>query len=748
MAAIGIVLTFAFAIVAVAKKAADVDEKMKQSHGQILRSMLRSILIIVSLNIVITIVVAATNALMMSINRAFDEATIRAEGSSTIVYTDEQYAAMARIFNTVGNYSLNPSYNNRYNINNCYNEIRVDLKYLGDTHVFNFDYNDEDKNGNKINTWQSVLQDLANASDYNKDINVDEYNAGVSIAMNRCMTVLKTDPNFEALSEYERDDNDSYKAKDIHLDRILFLIGTMGLGDTAAAQTDLYNENPSFSDNVRRPYYTGAKNIYDFDQVIEDFDISFTKTNYIVVYFAAIAIITNMIMVVVNCIVRLFNLLFMYMIAPPIIAVSPLDDGAKLKQWLTAFIVQAFSVFANVISMKIFLLYIPIVMSPSLVLSSNNLLNAIGKLIMIWAGIKAIEKADGILTGILADNAGWQSIQAGNMRDTVKNSKVGKMASGLRESFENKFAGTAKGVAKAPLKVAGFAFSPVTGAISNVGQKAKNWGSNVADKWRNSIVSSPEQEKQAAEKKQKDAEQTQLADKIVSGMKNAGIISTPPPPRPNNPNQQNQQGLNQQNQQGLNQQNQQGLNQQNQHGLNQQNQQGLNQQNQQGLNQQNQQGLNQQNQQGLNQQNQQVGRENANNNNDLQNPQQQNNQLNSNVDPNHQNGNNNNGNNVNNNVIHQNQHNQNQQNLQNQNQQNQNQMNQNQQNNNQQNQNQMNQNQQNQNQMNKNQQNQRPLQQPPPPRQENRQKNNKNDNKNNDRLSFENLFGPDPNQKK
>ena len=54
----------------------------------------------------------------------------------TIVYTDEQYAAMGRALNTIGNYSLVPAYSSRYNLNTCYNEIRQDLLYLQQQGVF------------------------------------------------------------------------------------------------------------------------------------------------------------------------------------------------------------------------------------------------------------------------------------------------------------------------------------------------------------------------------------------------------------------------------------------------------------------------------------------------------------------------------------------------------------------------------------------------------------------------------------
>ena len=510
MAAIGIIMAFVFAIMAVIKKSADLDDKMRTSHSQILRSLLKSILIIMSMSLFMIITVTFTNVLMDSVNEVFDNGPTLLDNNTHITYDDEQFAAMSRVLNSVGNYSLNPSYNNRYNLNACYNEIRTDLKYLADTGVFDYYYSNEE-DGKTKNTWQSALQELAVAADYTKEQPVDTYNEGIANALNHCMEILKSDYNFQALEHFDREKQ--YNQDDVRLDRILFLSGTMGIGNDAAARNEAYNKNPDMFDNIRGPYYIGTRDIYDSDQVNEDFYVSFTRMNYFVVYIAGIAIIVNLAVIIVNCIVRIFNLLFLYVIAPPIIASSPLDDGGKFKQWMTAFIVQAFSVFATVISMRIFLIFIPIVMNPDFKLVENNVVNAIGKLIMVWAGSIAIEKANGLLTGILADSAGWQSVMAGSSATDVKNSKVGRMASAAQNTFEgavaapvtgtvNKAWGIAKSTAGVAASIATLPVRPITGAISNAGKRISEAYSGFLDSASNSIVESPEHKKRQEAKNQ------------------------------------------------------------------------------------------------------------------------------------------------------------------------------------------------------------------------------------------------------
>ena len=113
-------------------------------------------------------------------------------------------------------------------------------------------------------------------------------------------------------------------------------------------------------------------------------------------------------------------MLLLYLIAPLVVAVNPLDDGAKFKQWTTAFVVQSLSVFGTVISMRVILLFMPVVTDPKLVLFDNAVGNLLAKLVIILAGFEVVEKATSLVTGILADNAGWQSITAGDMSGTAK----------------------------------------------------------------------------------------------------------------------------------------------------------------------------------------------------------------------------------------------------------------------------------------------------------------------------------------
>ncbi len=467
MAAIGIVFAFISAIIQVTRKALDIDDKVKPSHGQILGNLFRCILIIISMNLSVTIVVTFLDTLMDSLDYTFDNSYELGKGPSEHYFTNEEFAAMGRIFNTIGNYSLNPSYKNRYSINACYNEIRSDLQYLSNRKVFTFYYETLDEDGNVVPTWQSVISNIANAADYTVEQPVDVYNEGIANALSDAMTIIKSDANIEALDYYHRL---SYKAdEDIGFDRIVFVSATMGFARTAGAKNDQYNIRPSMDDAVRDPYYRGAKDIYNIDQVNQDFDISIFKTNYLVAYILTILLIYNMGLIILTAVARIFNMIFLYVISPPIIGLMPLDDGGKFKQWMTAFIVQAFSIFATIISMRLYLIFVPIILSPSFVFHENVLFDMIGKLLLLYGGMEAVGKANGILTGILADQAGMQSIQAGDMKGSL-----GKLAGGVAaaaagawsmgKSAVGAVASGAKGAGGAASSLAGKGLEAMTGS--------------------------------------------------------------------------------------------------------------------------------------------------------------------------------------------------------------------------------------------------------------------------------------------
>ena len=129
MALIGIVLTFGFAIAAVIRKTFDASGKVQQSLGQIIWSGIRSIVVILGMTAIMSVVLNGTGILMQQVSYLFqDPYNLHLPVERT--FTGEEYAAMARVLSTIGNYSAVDSTENRYNLNLCFNDIRPDLYFL------------------------------------------------------------------------------------------------------------------------------------------------------------------------------------------------------------------------------------------------------------------------------------------------------------------------------------------------------------------------------------------------------------------------------------------------------------------------------------------------------------------------------------------------------------------------------------------------------------------------------------------
>ena len=69
-----------------------------------------------------------------------------------------------------------------------------------------------------------------------------------------------------------------------------------------------------------------------------------------------------MLMCLFTFIRRLFEILLLYMVSPYFVAMMPLDDGEKFKQWFGLFMGKLFTGYGSVVVMKVYLLVLPLFM--------------------------------------------------------------------------------------------------------------------------------------------------------------------------------------------------------------------------------------------------------------------------------------------------------------------------------------------------------------------------------------------------
>ena len=188
MAIIGMVLIFVFAGWAVIRKMFDSEGKQQQSMGQIIWGAIRSLFLIVGLTLVVNVVISATSILMRQVDYIFNNA-YHLDQPMERDFTDEEYAAMGKVLATIGNYSMIPTSNNRYNLNLCFNDIRADMLLLQEAGVFRYSYYKK-VDGQVVESWQSVLSRIAKSADLTRDLKIDVYNDSVASAITYAMDYL------------------------------------------------------------------------------------------------------------------------------------------------------------------------------------------------------------------------------------------------------------------------------------------------------------------------------------------------------------------------------------------------------------------------------------------------------------------------------------------------------------------------------------------------------------------------------
>ena len=462
MCLIGIAMAFGFALIAVIRKMFDLGGRNQQTMGSIIGNLLRSVFFMLSLSFGMMIVLDFSDKLMNQITYLFDNASsIHLEKSYT--FKDEELSAMARVLNTIGNYSMNASYNSRYNLNACYNEIRPEMEWLQKQGVFDFTYQRKNEKGETVNTWQNALQRIAEVKRLSEPERADVYNEQLATALMDIMEIIRTDKNFKPIKTYVRNDMQKYSQKNgVPLDRMCFLAGTMD-----AAINEEFNKNPSLTDSLRGRFYVdssagGDRSIYNYADVLACFHPS--EIDFLYIWLTSLFMAAELLAIVGNCVARIFNVIFLYLIAPPFFASWPLDNGGKAKQWLTAFLIQNFSVFATVMSVRVVQIFIPIVTSADLVIVDWTTwggtwaemnwaapLDYLAKLMMILIAFMTARKASGVVTGILADSAGWQAIGAADSIGQAMRGMVGKAsgkAVGMLGQGAKSFLGGGKGGGK------------------------------------------------------------------------------------------------------------------------------------------------------------------------------------------------------------------------------------------------------------------------------------------------------------
>ena len=248
--------------------------------------------------------------------------------------------------------------------------------------------------GDGHDNWQAALALIAGAADIENDLPLGEVNSSVTNAIMTVMDELKYNPDFKPLQSVPR-----MPTQSMTMDNTIFLTSTL-----EAPYSSVYRRNPSFTDALRRSYSDGSKSYTNLKQVRKDFDI--WEVRYDIGYVTCIVFIVIMVKCIFTFIIRLFDLLLLYISAPFFVSSMPLDDGQKFQAWRSAFIVKLISGFGSVMAMRLYLMLVPVVMDGKLVFFEDAGTNYLAQILFILAGAFAVMKATSLLSNIVAGTPG------------------------------------------------------------------------------------------------------------------------------------------------------------------------------------------------------------------------------------------------------------------------------------------------------------------------------------------------------
>ena len=175
--------------------------------------------------------------------------------------------------------------------------------------------------------------------------------------------------------------------------------------------------------------YTFA-NKYDIQLVWYYYDL--WSFNYVIALGAAIIMVTIFVNIIFGLMRRLIELVGLFLMAPPLIALMPLDDEKAYKEWRKAFLSKTLMAYGAIGGMNIIMLLLPELQRISFF--NNEPLDLIANTLLILVALLAVKSFIGLVSGLVggADAAKEGGDIAKEAGETVaKGMKVAATTGGL-----------------------------------------------------------------------------------------------------------------------------------------------------------------------------------------------------------------------------------------------------------------------------------------------------------------------------
>jgi hypothetical protein len=211
-----------------------------------------------------------------------------------------------------------------------------------------------------------------------------------------------------------------------------------------------------FYDKVGAPGYPDTFDINNYKLVWFYYDLR--SFNFFVGIGVSIMLITILLQVLLGLIKRIYALTILFVVAPPIMGMSQLDEGI-FKNWKKAFVASAISAYSVVVTMNIFIMLIPILgqieffavsgITDVSVRTTHQVFNYLAQLLIIIGGAVFFKDFSKELAGIIggADALGDGAAKGGEFIKAA--TKASAITGSLAKPFTKPVGGSLKTAYKA-----------------------------------------------------------------------------------------------------------------------------------------------------------------------------------------------------------------------------------------------------------------------------------------------------------
>lgn len=207
---------------------------------------------------------------------------------------------------------------------------------------------------------------------------------------------------------------------------------------------------------------------YDIDKPGEGGVADITTFNFLTATVASVALFVVMIQTVLGLTTRIFNIIFLYLSSPLIIATVPLDDGARFKLWRETAISKVLLAYGSVLAVNIFILALPLIQKIN-IQDAPDIVNDLFILILVVCGAFTIPTAQLLFSRLIGTQAEENREATSGLRSLFGTALgTGRMIAGAKRAVfggVNRYGRPTKGMLHYGAKAGGGAANVVGGVL-------------------------------------------------------------------------------------------------------------------------------------------------------------------------------------------------------------------------------------------------------------------------------------------